>query len=306
MSEAASQVLNTAVQGAVNAMANQLPKETPPTDPKATTPAPQEDPKVSSKLSILMKREQAALEVEKRSKQMLADAEARSNLLATKEAKIKEFESLKDTNPMAALKLLGLDYQDLTSVALADGNVSPDIKIKQMNDKVDNYLKAQEAEKETRAKEAKAQEEAKVAQAEKSFRADIGTYISDNKSKYQFIDFEGQTDLVYEVIDEHYTRTLDKATGVGQIMKISDAADRVEAYLESKNEDRLKLDKVKSKLGPQPTQFVVKPERTLPVQKQMRTLTNQQSATATRPTSKILTDDERIAKAIAYARGLRP
>lgn len=304
MSEQAAAVL-----GAINAMSSNLPKPTGEESPKteANTEAPKEDPKVSSKLAVLMQREKAALERERIAKSRESELEIKSKAFLEREAKIQEFERLKETNPMKALELLGLNYQDLTQVALADGNLTPDIQIKKVNDKLDNFLKSQEADKERVARDAKTAEEARLAETTTKFKGEINTFIEDNKAKYQLIDFEGQTDLVYDVIDEHYGRTIDKATGVGQVMKIADAADKVEAWLEKRNDERSNLDKVKAKLVPQPARYVVeKPEVKYPVQKQMRTLNNQQSATPSRPPSKLLTDDERIARAIAYARGLRP
>lgn len=308
MSEQAATILESAMNGAISAMNTQIPAVD--TQTKEVKPEVKEDPKISSKLQVLMQREKAAFEAERRSKQSISDAEIRLKGISEREAKIQEFESLKTTNPLKALELLGLTYQDITNIALADGNVTPDIQIKKVNDKLDNLLKSQEADRERQLRDHELAQKNKEQEAETSFKSEINTFIEDNKSKYQLTHFEGEVGLVYDVIDEHYNRTINEATGVGQVMKIAEAADKVESWLEKKNDDRLKLDKVKSKLAPLPgqlnaSQFLVKQER-IPVQKQMRTLTNQQSATQSQPRTKMLTDDERIAKAIAYARGLRP
>lgn len=275
-------------------------------DPKAgEAAAPKVEEKVSNKLQVLMQREKAAVEREKAAKSAEEKATAREQALTAREAKITEFEKLKEKDPMKALELLGLNYQELTTVALADGNVTPELQIKKVDDKLNSYLKSQEDEKrrqvEDAAKSAKAQEE----QATVDFKKEIDTFVTDNSTKYQLTQFEGQQSLVFDVIEEHYNKTMDVNTGVGKIMSITEAADKVEAYLEKRNEERLKLDKVKAKLSPQQSKPVVKQEDR-PVHKQMRTLTNNQSATATRPTTHVVTDDERIAKAVAYAKGLRP
>ena len=80
--------------------------------------APLKDDKLSSRLEILIKREQQALARERAAKQKEAEIEQALS-------RIKEFEGVK-SNPKRALDLLGLSYDELTQSMLQDGAVPPD------------------------------------------------------------------------------------------------------------------------------------------------------------------------------------
>lgn len=266
---------------------------------------PQE--RVSNKLEVLIKREQAALFRERLAKQKEADVNARLQELQSREAKIQEFEGAKG-NSKKALEMLGLNYDELSRSILKDGEIPPEVQIKKIEDKFEAFKAAKDQEDQRKIEDQKRHAEAQEVRAISDFKTEINTYLSDNSARYELIAFEGQQDLVFDVIDEHYTRTINPETGVGKVMSKSDAADKVEAYLEQKEVKRKELNKVKTLWGAVPKvtlQQAAKPQtniRTPP-----KTLTNQLSATAkTTDPNRILTDEERVQKAIAYARGLRP
>lgn len=259
--------------------------------------------KLSPKLQVLLKRERAALEKEKAAKAREAEITAKLAALEEREAKIKEFESLKKSNPMKALELLGLNYQQLTEVALADGNLTPDIKLKMLEEKFDSRLNAQEAAIAKEREEAAKKQAAQFEKAVEDFKTEIGKYLKENSDRYELISFEQSEDLIYDVIEEHFERTKDEETGIGETMTIQQAADKVEEFLEKKYSKAKDLKKVQAFLTPKP----VAPEKPkAPTGQKQKTLTNNLSATPMKPRTTRITDDERIAKAIAYARGLRP
>ena len=279
----------------------------------ATPVNPVKEERISNKLQVLVQREKAALMREQIAKQKEAEFEAKHKAFLEREAKLAEFENLKSTNPMKALELLGLSYQDLTQTALNDGSVPPEVQVRKVEEKFDSYIKAQqlaEQEKaETAQRQAKQQEEKVIG----DFKAEITSFINADPKTYELIKFEGLEELIYDTIDENYNRTIDPQTGIGKIMSIKEAADKIEAMLDKKYEDARKLEKfAKQTKAPQVaqaaiahTQFVernkaVQPQRTL------NTLNNQMSATPAKPRTRPITDDERVQKAIAYARSLRP
>lgn len=299
MSEAASQIVenivkadtasqtepaveaNTDVQSHAAAIPADASKEAP------------KDERVSSKLEVLIRREKAALEREKLAKAKEAELEA-------KLARINEFESLK-TNSKKALDVLGLTYEELTQSLLQDGELPPEVKIKKVEDKVDQFLKAREEEERQRAEADRKKAEEQNAKVISDYKEEIKTYLKDNSSRYEFINFEGQQDLVFEVIDEHFNRT-------EKVLSINEAADKVEAYLEEKYNKAKALSKIKALWGAVPPDALKKAvEQT----KQSnltppKTLTNKLSATPQAPRARPKTDEERIQAAIAYAKGLRP
>lgn len=252
--------------------------------------------RVSSKLEVLIRREQAAVQRERLAKEKEAEIES-------KLAKIKDFESAKG-NSKKALELLGLDYNELTQSLLKDGEIPPEVQIKKVEERFDTFLKSQEEAEKIRLADQKREAEAKETKVIHDFKSEITTYLTDNKTRYELIDFEGQQDLVFDVIDEHYNRTLDQETGIGKIMTIAEAADKVEEHLEKKYERSKSLSKVKTLFGAVPRELV---RQTVEQQKRTsqppKTLTNNIQATQERPRK--ITDEDRIQKAIAYAQSLR-
>ncbi len=266
------------------------------------------DDKVSGKFEALIKREQQALARERQAKAIEAQIEARERSIQEREKKIQEFEGAKG-NSKKALELLGLNYDELTKSMLQDGEIPPEVHIKKIEEKFDAFRSAKEQEDKDRAEEAKRQAEAQEVKAINDFKTEINTYLSDNSARYELVGFENQQELVFSVIDENYNRTLDPETGIGKVMSIKEAADKVEEYLEQKYNKAKELNKTKALWGAVPKEAIkqaAKPE--IKSNTPPRTLTNQLSATATRAQEKphVITDEERVQKAIAYAKGLRP
>lgn len=280
--------------------------QTTPPAPDLATPTPVEgqvgapkDEKLASRLEILMRRDQAVVNKERALK-------AKEQELEAKLARITEFESVKK-NPKKALEFLGLDYNELTQSILKDGETTPEIEIKRLREEMEASKRSQEAEKERQSQDAKRAAEAQELKAVTDFKSEITTYLNDNSSRYELVSFESQQDLVFEVIDEHYTRTIDPETGAGKVMSIAEAADKVEEYLEKKYLKSKDLNKVKALWGNIPKEAqtqLLKQETKL--SQPPKTLTNQLSASAMKPRPKATTDEERVQRAIAYAKGLRP
>lgn len=309
MSTEAAKVLEQAIQTinnnnqATNVPANK-PHPTTSNPPPVSTAAPtavdpSKDPQISSKLEVLARREQAALQAER-------SAAAKAKELEAREAKIKEFESLKETNPLKALELLGLNYDDMTKIKLLDGELPPEVKVKKVEERLNSFEDAQKQREQDQATQAKKDAEAAEVKAIGDFKSDINQFLSDNSARYELIQFEGQQDLVFEVIDEHYNRTIDPATGIGKVMTKAEASDKVEQWLEQKYDKSRNLKKVSALLGlrqeaPKPT--AVKPDTN---RQPPKTLTNNISASQSKPRTTPVSDEERIQRAIAYAKGLRP
>lgn len=275
-------------------------------------PTNKPEERVSGKIEVLIRREQAALVRERQAKEREAALEAKLKAIEEREARVNEFET-KKKNPKEALELLGLSYDDITQAHLNDGELPPQIEIKKLRQEVEEYKRLQKSEKdqekEAALAEAKRHAEAQETKAIDTFKEEINTYITDNSSRYELIRFEGEEQLVYDVIDEHYNRTIDEATGLGKVMLIKEAADKVEEHLEQKEIKRKEVGKVKTLWGaiPKETQDKLAKQEIKKTQPPQRTLTNQLSASAQAPKKPhVMTDEERVQKALAYARGLRP
>lgn len=300
MSTEAAQVLDVAPTSSAPA-ADTAPVSTPaPLEQAAAQPAV--DNKVSARLEIIARREAKALEQDRQ-------VSAKLKELDEKLKRYENFESAK-TNPNKALELLGLNYNELTQAKLNNDELPPELQIKKVKDDFDSYKTEQEAAKkaqeETEAREAKEQAEAQEQKAVSDFKNQIGVYLKDNLSRYELIQFEEQSDLVFEVIDTHYNRTIDPKSGVGKVMTIAEAADKVELYLEQKYLKSRDLQKVKafSGLPRAEAKKEAAKQNEIPGHKP-KTLSNQLSTANTGvPKKGQVTDEDRIAKALAYAKTL--
>ncbi len=285
-----------------------IPPPAPQTEVNAQPLAPESQVPASNKMEVLIKREQQALQRERQAKALEEELTKQKTELAEKLKRYEEFEA-KKKNPKEALDLLGLTYDELTQAQLNDGELPPQVEIKKLREEIETY-KAQvksekDLEKEKELGDQKRIAEEREQKAITGFKSEIKTYLGDNAARYELIAFEAQEELVFDVIDEHYNRTVDPETGIGKVMSIQEAADKVEEHLEQKELKRKEVGKVKSLWN-------VKPKIELPPRQELqkpqpRTLTNNLSASQGVNIKKTpISDEERVQKAIAYARGLRP
>ena len=294
----------TTVEPTINATIEGGDGKTPATD---GNPPPNGQDRVSSKMEVLIRREQQALRREQQARQREEALQAKLKEIEDREARIKEFDSVKQGNSKKALDLLGMNYDELTKSVLADGSIPPEVQIKRLEEKLQSFQSQQEEKSKLEQERQKMAVQAQEQKAISDFKAEIDSYVKENSGRYELIGFENKQDEIFKVIDEHYAKTIDPDTGVGVVMSMKEAADKVEEQLEQKYNKSRELKKIQaflaqSQLGKAPVQGKKpEPQRFQPP----RTLTNQMTATPTKRTTP-LTDEERLQKAVAYARGLRP
>lgn len=197
--------------------------------------------RVSSKLELLIRREQAAFERERFAKQREAELEEKLK-------RVSAFEETK-TNPKKALEMLGLTYDQLTQSMLQDGEVPPQVEIQRLRDELGRYKKEQSDKEDQTLQNQKRLQAETEQKAISDFKEEINQYVVDNVSRYELTKFEQASELVFDVIDEHYKRTVDPQTGVGKVMSVKEACDKVEEHLEKKFADSRELNKVKALWG---------------------------------------------------------
>ena len=184
------------------------------------------------------------------------------------------------SNPLKALEELGLDYDKLTELALNDGRLTPDMQMKLMREELENDYKDKfnSLEERLNAKE-KREEEAKYDAVKQGFVGEINSFINENKSDFEYVAHNDATDVVYDVIEEHYNET-------GRILDIKEAVEAVESYLEEEAEKLLNLGKVKNRLTS------MKDEYEQPQRQSQVTLSNAHSAQANERVGRKLSDEE--------------
>jgi len=184
------------------------------------------------------------------------------------------------SNPLKALEELGLDYDKLTELALNDGRLTPDMQMKLMREELENDYKEKfnNLEERLNAKE-KMEEEAKYDAVKQGFVGEINSFINENKNDFEYVAHNDATDVVYDVIEEHYNET-------GRILDIKEAVEAVESYLEEEAEKLLNLGKVKNRLTS------MRDEYEQPQRQSQVTLSNAHSAQANERVATKLSDEE--------------
>ena len=184
------------------------------------------------------------------------------------------------SNPLKALEELGLDYDKLTELALNDGRLTPDMQMKLMREELENDYKEKfnNLEERLNAKE-KMEEEAKYDAVKQGFVGEINSFINENKTDFEYVAHNDATDVVYDVIEEHYNET-------GRILDIKEAVQAVESYLEEEAEKLLNLGKVKNRLTS------MRDEYEQPQRQSQVTLSNAHSAQANERVATKLSDEE--------------
>lgn len=201
-------------------------------------PAIQKEEQVSSKLAVLMERERQAVSRERLAK-------AQEEKLSDRLQKIEQFESVKK-DPKKALEFLGLSYDELTQSILKDGEIPPSVEIQRLREELEHFKSQSKQKEDLEVEEKKKQILKNEDKAVTDFKNEITEHLKANQERYELISFEEANELVFEVIDEHYNRTVDQESGVGKIMPISEAADKVEQYLEEKYLRAKEKNKVKA------------------------------------------------------------
>ena len=175
---------------------------------------------LAKKESELVKRQE---EIKRQREEFLKDKE-QVDLIKTKAT---EFESLKEKDPIAALKMLGFTETQLFNY-LSEQNLSPEQKaekaaMSKIQEFEDRQKKAQEEQVRLQAEaEAKRDQE-----AISSFKQTINQQIQKEKDKYEYVAFHGPVaeELVFNTIEEIFTKE-------NKVVPLHEALQLVEDYYE--------------------------------------------------------------------------
>lgn len=268
-------------------------------NPDAAKPA--EDAKLTPRFAALANREREVVKKEQVWKQKEAELRRQADQLAAQQAEIRrqaeQLESLKKTDPLKALEMLGHNYDALTQAYLAGKKVpdpTPEQKAAEAaRAEIEKYEKERKLA-EQNAAEVERQKLAEAAkQAEVQVRQEIKEFVSKDAEKYELIGLNDASETVYEVMAQEYQKT-------GKLLSYAEAADLVENFLVESVRVNSKAKKLQAKAPPQP-QEDPKPSTKAP---QRKTLSNQLTATLT-PDSPVKSDEERRARAVALLQAAR-
>lgn len=260
---------------------------------------------VSREFEVLARREREIV-------RKMQEAKQREKELEEREAKYKSFEDKRSSaksNPLEALKELGLSYEDLTQFILNDQKPTADMEVRSVKDELRQLREDQKRQQQEAAERQKKEAEQAQAQAVENFKLDLGEFIETNAADYELLSLHGAqgVDLVYETIQTDWSQKLEKYEANGRIgrppkiMSTEDAVKLVEGFIEKQTEDFYgKSKKLQSKYARAGAEPGAAPGAPAPTTK---TLNNGLLSPSAPSMVSAQTDQERMARAMKALEG---
>jgi regulator of replication initiation timing len=250
-------------------------------------PAVEEKPDFSRQFSAIARRERELRQRESRMKEM----EARFSEVEGYQNEYSGIQELASKNPYEAMKKLGIDYDALTQQVINEGEPTADQQLRLENE----ALRARLDKLEGAYNEEHKQREQAQAQAARNKLIDNVRQFVDDGGDYEFVQANDAYGLVAEVMQQHYIRTK-------EIMEYSEAAKMVEGHFESEAERYLgskKLqDKWRATSQKEPEQKATS-EAEPAKSSRPKTLSNENTAKKTEPSSGVLESKEKSLERVA-------
>lgn len=197
---------------------------------KPDVASPPVDDKSAAQFNALVRKEKGIF---KRQQEL----EAREKVIAEREAKAKadleRWESIHGsakTNPLKALKDLGLEYKDVTDFILNQEKPTVEAEIKAIRDEIINFRKQTEEEKKAAAEEAKKEAEKRNQEVVQEYQNQIASFVEQNADEFDLVHLFGAHAMIFSGIQTAYNET-------GKVPTIKEAAKGVQDYLSSKMDD---------------------------------------------------------------------
>lgn len=261
---------------------------------------PQIDEKVARQFAALSRKEKAIKQQEAQWRQQQQSlAQQMAEIKAENERMKREYEEYRKnikTAPLKALEQEGLTFEQLTEMQLNGQNPTPEMLIKQMRAELETGYKSElEALKQQLAEKEAKQREEQESQTVQHYKSQISEHVTTNPDKYELINLNEASDLVFQVATEFYESE-------GRILSAEEAADFTEKYLEEEakkvlNAKKFKAQQFKPKSETQPG------DKSQTLQKEKsQTLSNDLSTEVPVGSSRKLTREQEIEEAAKLLR----
>lgn len=224
-------------------------------------PEQTETDKFAAKFAALSRKEKQLRQQETYLAQKVADAEKRAKEAEEKASKYGTLDEEVKGNPLKWLQeKYGISYEQLTEMALNEGNPTTEMRMKRMQEELDGkYSKQIEEMKKMLQEKEQAELEKKAQAAKNGFLNEAKEFIDTNEEKYELIKLNNAYNLVYDVAEEvfnnnvkafaeEYGRQPSQEEAFDLIPDKALVADAVEADLEQEASKVLQAKKLQSKL----------------------------------------------------------
>jgi len=207
-------------------------------------PEKTEEVDYSSRFAALSRREKQLIDKERRIKEMESKYKDNDSNYKSWEEKKANFKK----NPDSIFEEVGMTFDEMVNfklgIAAEEKVPGPDDMYKklklELEQDFDSKAKAKEELEQKTKKEAREQQNAQTIE---NFKTEIVETVKRQADKYELINYQGNYDLVYDVVQQYFNET-------EEVLSLEQAADHVEAYLESLVEGATKLKKFQSRFAP--------------------------------------------------------
>ena len=203
--------------------------QTPPVPAQEEPKEPVKDPKFDSRFAALSKRE----------KEVLAKEQAAKERLSKLDHWERQQEEIK-ANPLKALEVAGISYDELTKLILSDGKPDPLAKVSELETKLQEFETKQAKEREETEKRALQEDQARVEKLIDAYKKEIDSVLEQKKDEFELIHAQGMTNEVYSIVEKYFYET-------GQVLEPEVAASYLENELEQQAKGLLSLKKFAQK-----------------------------------------------------------
>lgn len=298
-----------AVEGTMtNMTTGELPAQPTPQEvlaeaPAAETPAPAPAPEPekpreqnSSRFAALARKEQEVFRKQQAIRQQQAE-------LARQAEEIRAFNSMRQQalqNPLEALKSLGLTYEQITDYVLNDNKPTPSLEVQSVRQEIEALKQQQQLERQRILEEQRQMQTQQQQEIIENFREEVNEYVAQHADTYELTSLYGGANLVFQVIEEHYTQQLNDGIGAPKVMSIPEAAKLVEEHYEDlarKAQATKKFAATQQKVASPQTPQTAQAPRIGP------TLSNDLNASVAANPQRPRSDADRIAAALARLEG---
>lgn len=216
--------------------------------------------------------------------------------LARQADEIRAFQEAKRgavTNPIEALRALGLSYDDVTKYVLNENQPTPDLEIKSLRQELEEFKQQARQEQEQTREQQKIAMQREQAAIIEQFRAEVADYVREHAETYELTNLYNGAHLVSGVIEEHFEQTK-------KLLSNAEAAKLVEEYFEdlARKAQATKKFAVTQQEAARP-----QVQQAAPAPKLGPTLSNDLGAIAAANSQRPRTDADRIAAALARLEG---
>ncbi len=199
-----------------------------------------QNPELTARFTQLSKKEAAIVKERQAFKKQQEEFQTKYKQVEEVNKKVQEFENLKKSNALEAIKYLGFTDTDIFNALASVPEPTPEDKMKKV---VQEELTAYQKMQADKAASVQAEQDKKVIG---DYKANIMNTITTDAAKYEFCNFHGEAakEQVYELIETEFKNS-------GEIIPMKEALDIVEQFYEESAQEMTKLSKLRMKATPE-------------------------------------------------------